>query len=1075
MHRKITSLCICAGIAVLSVFVIIRGGEGRAGGTESYTVTLRHYGVDAEEMERSVAVPLEDALSAVPGLRDMESSSENSSVRVFVRFDGRGQDTYGALREAVQGVYETLPSSVQRPEIRSSDNSRIPLWTAAVTGKGTLREGENTGAIALLLERIVKPRLESLEGVGEVEISGAGLPEISVALDSRRAAPSGLSPRQAAVFLGMNDVLLPGGVLEGDGREILLTCDSRYGDRRALEEALVPLGGGGTLGLGTLAAVREQEREPDSVSRLNGRKTVTVSIMKGPGADAGRLSRRVGKELEAFGDLPLEFQVLSDRGKEESDAFRSVLGAALEGALAAALVAALMACGGPGGFNGPDGPGRRLFPALFCALSVPFVCLVSAALLCLRGFAVDRGLLAGLSAGIGAAVDAVIISLWKFRRCRDLGEGRAALNAIKIPLISGSITTVAALVPLAAGNSSASSASAGIGSLALGIGAVTLVSLVFSLTLLPPLLLWGTGGGPCRKRAKASAYKLILIGKQQKTKIFNRKVEKVEKVFVSKSLFRTFFFDFFDFAVPFLHKLCSFADRLCRRFLARSLRFCVRRPAAVLLSALFVVLCGVVSLAAAGADTEAGGPEDSIYVHVEFEGGLRQEETDLLLRGFAERLALPGIRNVETSARIASGSALIAFDPARIGGDRVREMIRETTIPGAFVYLPETSSGERVWEIRIQGDDGGRCQELAREAAGICAEIPQVTETVLNFKDGSPRLIVIPDRRRLAGAGVRFREMGDALRRAVYGPVAYKKTGRNGEIDVRVRDGKAPSRSEITGVLVPPPDRGNPLRLDSLAEFREGREPSAIRRGNRRRSASISVRTRPADPRRIREQIMPYLERIDLPPGYTLEFDSEAIRAARSVSGRAGYFLLALIFCYMVIAAVNESFVVPLVVLAPVLPSLALPAFFLAAAGRPLGMQAACALIAVSGLAVNASVLTAEGVVPCVEAGRSLSGRRLPGRSLWSAGRMYRAIREVFPLLLLTCGTTIAGALPLLFLREGTNRFLRTMSLVTVLGVAASFIFSICLVPVTAGLLIGKNRLGIPDTLRSGQVPPVRD
>jgi multidrug efflux pump subunit AcrB len=1039
MNRKIASLCICFGIAVLSVFVIVRDGEaGLDGGMESCMVTLRHYGVDAEEMERSIAVPLEDALSSVPGLRDMESSSENSAVRIFARFDGKARDTYGAVREAVQGVYETLPPSVQRPEIRGSDNSRIPLWTAAVTlapsvsGNGGPPEDDNTGAIALLLERIVKPRLESLEEVGEVEISGAGLPEIMVALDSRKAAAVDLSPQRAASILGMNDVLLPGGTLEDGGREILLTCDGRYEDRGALEDALVPPGGGGALRLGTLAGVYEREREPDSVSSLNGRKTVILSVMKGPGADAGRLSRRIGRELEKFGDLPLRFQVLSDRGKEEAAAFRSVLGAAAAGALAAALIAALMACGS-------GGHSRRLFPALFCALSVPFICLVSAALLRLRGLAVDRGLLAGLSTGIGAAVDAVIISSWKFRRCRSPAEGKAALQTIRVPLISGSITTVAALVPLAVGGTSGVSAPAGVGSLALGIGAVTLVSLVFSLTLLPPLLLWRTdgegaacsSGPPKRRRDRRPAGR-----------------------FAGGPL------------AECLRRAGRLADRFCRRFLARNVRLCLRCPAAVLFTALFIFLCGVVSLVIAGVDMETAIPEDSIYIHVEFEGGLRREEADTLLRKFSEGLAIPGLRNVETSAKTASGSVLISFDPAVIRGDRMRELVRETVIPGAFMYFPENSPAERIWEIRIHGDDSGRCRELAREAAAICAGLPPVTETVLNFRDGSPRLAVVPDRQRLAGAGLRFSEMGDALRRAVYGPVSYKKTGRNGEIDVRVRAGEtAPlSRAETVGVPVPLPGReegenGLSLRLDSLAEFREGREPSGIRRGNRRRSASISLRTGPADPRRIREQVMPHLEGIDLPPGYTLEFDPEAVQAAQSVSGRTGYFLLALLFCYMLVAAVNESLVIPLVVLSPVPPSLALPAFFLAAAGKPLGMQAACALIAVSGIAVNASVLTAEGIVPSVKAG--------------GAGKMYRVLRETFPLLLLTCGTTVAGALPLLFLREGSNRFLRAISLVTVLGVSASFIFSTSLVPVMAKLLIRKNK--VPDMPMSGQVPPVRD
>ncbi|MDR1574542.1 MAG: efflux RND transporter permease subunit [Treponema sp.] len=1019
LGRKKASLCILSGICAVSLCVILYSDGQKKSGGGSYSVSIRHYGVDAREMERSAAIPLEDALSAIPGLRSVQSSSENSLARVFARFSRNSRGQYEAVREAVQRVYETLPSSAQRPEIQSSDNSRIPVWSAAVFNYASAKNDPASGIgtdTAPLLERIVKPRLESLEGAGEALISGVGLREIIIALDQEKAAAFGIDPSVIAAALGMNDALFSGGTLRYGGREIIVSVDGRYdqvsdnGDDRvtsnlaALGEALIPLGDGRTAALSEIADVYEQERQPDTLSRLNGKKAAVISLMGSSGADLRKLSRDIQKELASL-SLPLEFTVLSDRGAEEAAAFRSVFIAALQGAFMVALISFLLNRGKSK--RSPPGLNRA---GAFCALAIPAICVVSAALLAMSGLPPDRFVLAGLAAGIGSAVDPVILCAEKLRKSRTYGEARSALAQVRGPLVAGAATTAAALLPLGVMDFKA-------GIIARAISAVTLTAMALSLSLLPPLLLWDLESPALNRKTFLPRFTPCL-----------------SRCYAPSLPFRIFFI-----------KLFRRLSRKTCRFLAANSGLCVRRPALVLLAVMIISAGGVFALFIRGADSGTSGSENSLYAQVEFEGGLLAEETDRLLAEYGETLAgKEGITYVQTGAKTGSGNLLVSFDPKRLSADRAGELVRSITIPGAFVFLSENPAAGRYWEIKIFGDDGEKCRELAEELARSSAALPLVRERILNFKAGGKKLTLLPDRERLAETGISFYRVADMARRGVHGPVAYKRVGPQGEIDVRVRSGtRAPSRAETLELLVSAEGQeARNLPLDSLTRIRESVEPAGIRREDRRRMASVTLGTKAMDPRRVKKEMTPLFGKIELPPGYSIEFDPEAIRRAEALSGTCLSLLLALTFCYMVIASVNESFVTPLAVLSAVPPSLALPALCLALSGRPLDLAAACAFVAVSGMTVNAAVLCAGGM------------RRFPrSGDREQTLSLYRLLRRKMPALLATAGTTIAGALPFLLLREQANDMVRTLSLVCALGVAASCIFAISVVPAVSLIL----------------------
>jgi len=984
LERKKMSLCILAGICAVSLFVIINSGDKikeNSGG--SFVIKIKHYGIDAAEMERSVTVPLEDALYSIPGIQSIQSSSENSLSSVFVRFKNersRGaKGRYEAVRDAAQRIYETLPSSAQRPEILSSNNSRIPVWSAAFLNNNSPEDNFLTAGI---LEKTVKPRLESLEGAGEVLVSGSGLKEIYIIFDQEKTGILGLEPSEAALFLAMNDSIFSGGTLTQGSREIIVTVDGRY---PSLEKALIPIGDNKFIELSEIAQLKEQEREPDSLSRLNGKKTASIAIMGQNDADLRKLSAEIKKELAALREQELrnyEFIVLSDLGAEEAAAFRSVLNAAVLGAMMAAVISFLL------------NRNNSLFSGgFFCALAIPLICLISAAILYANGFSLDRLLLTGIAAGVGTAIDAVILCSERLRKCRDYKSASESLSSLKGPLIAGGATTIAALIPLSVIEDS------GVRIIAVSIAVVTVTALVLSLTILPPLLLWELKNG--RK---------------------NQPVKMPESI----------------------NKYLNLISHNSCKALAAVIRFCVKYPAVVLAAGIAVAVTAVFMLFAKGADTGGFSSEDSVFGQVEFEGGLLAEETDRHLAGFSEKLLqTQGIKNAETSARTGSGSLLISFDPKRIKPHQVREIAKKIYIPGGFIFFHENSIKERYWEIIIYGDEDKKCREIAEELALLCAGNSMIRERVLNFKEGSKKLILKPDREIFAESGIGFSNAANRLRLGVYGPVVYKRTesDMSGETDVRIKTGTGvmrQSREDVmkTLVLSKNENYSSSFYIDSLMNVKEEKEPSSIRRDNRRRSASVTISTLPMDPRRVKKELAAIFKKLDLPPGYSIDFDPEAVRQSESLSATVLSLVLAVIFCYMIIAAINESFAVPLFVLSAVPVSLAIPAIFLVLSGSAYNSAVACAFIAVSGMTVNAAILCVDGI-------KSRMKERKENLTLY----VYLAIRKKIPALLSTTGTTVAGALPFLFLTEGANTLIRTLSLVGAIGVACSCLCSVTIIP----------------------------
>jgi multidrug efflux pump subunit AcrB len=408
------------GVAAVIVALLPSAEWGQApdGSQARWDVIVEHFGIDADEIERSVTVPLESEMARLPGIAALRSVSKFGKSRVTAELAGdvdRGA-FFLALSDAVDRVEADLPPSSQKPRIVSSGGP-APSFIVALDRLG------RPGDFRDWLERTVKPSLERRTGVGEVEVGGGRTQEVHVVVDEDRTAAAGASLDDVARALQTQDVLLPAGTWRGTA-DRAVSLRGRLPDLSAMAAVPVPLKTG-TVPLGNLARVSYAEREPESMSRLDGEERAVLMAHAAGTANLIAFSRQMRAavtELEAQG---ISAKIILDEGRVLESALRETLVALIEGLAAVLAVLPLIL------------PSWRMFAGLAV---VPLSLVATVAVLGLAGIPVDSFVLAGFTAGFGTVLDFALLV------CRT---PNTRLQPLLSALLSALVTTLLFLAPLA--------------------------------------------------------------------------------------------------------------------------------------------------------------------------------------------------------------------------------------------------------------------------------------------------------------------------------------------------------------------------------------------------------------------------------------------------------------------------------------------------------------------------------------------------------------------------------------------------------------------------------------------------
>jgi HAE1 family hydrophobic/amphiphilic exporter-1 len=483
------------------------------------TIRTIYPGAAAREASRFVAEPIEEALAATPGLVEIRSVSRNGEVTTTARF-AWGTDmgvTVLGVRERLDNARARLPETAERPTLLTSDPGQRPIAVLGVTGRGDLR------STARLAEEVLARRLEQLDGVASVAVTGAPEDEIRIELDPERLRGLGLTTADVVAAVRDANVSAPGGTIRRGQFRFSVRALTELG--RLEEFADVPVGSAtrpGLVRLRDLGTVTLASAEPLALVRLDGAAGIGLVVYK----DAGANTVAVTRDLEAAAtDLGREFPQISLRlvaaqARFVTDALANLTQEIVLGGALSLLVILIFL-----------GDWRA---ALAIGLIVPLAVLVSLTALQLLGVTINVLSLGGLALGVGLLVDNAIVVSEATSRHREEGKSRleaAGLAATEVsgPLLAGTLTTVLVFGPIVFVRGLAAAL---FRDLSISVVMSLAASLVLALTLMPVMLAGSAArrfGGAKEIGRPGSGTPSILLARSALTRLGRRLAEWYER------------------------------------------------------------------------------------------------------------------------------------------------------------------------------------------------------------------------------------------------------------------------------------------------------------------------------------------------------------------------------------------------------------------------------------------------------------------------------------------------------------------------------------------------------------------
>jgi len=402
---------------------------------------VRYPGASAEAVEREVIKPIEEAVNSVAGVKRIMSRAGEGQGTLSAEF-GLDADMSRALQEVrdkVSALQAAFPKDVRPPLIaRWNNDNAQPLVNFALLSSA--RSGRE---LSLLAEQTVSRRLQRVEGVARVEMSGLATREVRVDLDPARLRAYGVTPAEIATALREANADQPIGLISSPLQDALLRVEGRVREPRHFEDVVVARRGGLALRLADLGTLVEREREADSVARINGQRSINFNVFKQQDANIVTTGDGVNAALEALRkQLPPDVQLVtiyssSDWVKGSLTGLKHTL---IEGALLTVAIVFLFL--------------HSWRSTVITGLTLPIAVVSSFIAVYLFGFTLNVMTMMALSLCIGLLIDDAIVVRENIVRHIGMGKdhptaARDGTDEIGLAVMATTFALCAVFVPVA--------------------------------------------------------------------------------------------------------------------------------------------------------------------------------------------------------------------------------------------------------------------------------------------------------------------------------------------------------------------------------------------------------------------------------------------------------------------------------------------------------------------------------------------------------------------------------------------------------------------------------------------------
>jgi HAE1 family hydrophobic/amphiphilic exporter-1 len=402
------------------------------------TVTAVYPGADPETIESRVVDKLEEAISAVSGIKTLRSTSMENVGLVFVQFELERKADQAAqdVRDKVSAALKNLPSDLEPPLVERLDIGAAPVISIALAGDMPKRD------LTDIAKNTVKQRLQAINGVGTVDIIGGQEREFHVWIDPQRLDSFGLAPGDVAQAVASQNVEIPGGRLDSGALELSIKTRGQVHSAAELGNIIITAAGGAPVRIRDVARVEDGEQERRSYATFSGKSSVTMVVRKQSGSNTVDVAHKVKAALVKLrAQYPkVEMKIASDNSLFTERAIDDVKFDLLFGALLAILIIMFFL--------------HDWRATLISATALPVSVISTFAFIYFMGYTLNMMTMLALSLSIGILIDDAIVVIENIHRHLEMGKSpmKAAGEAtaeIGLAVMATTASILAVFVPVA--------------------------------------------------------------------------------------------------------------------------------------------------------------------------------------------------------------------------------------------------------------------------------------------------------------------------------------------------------------------------------------------------------------------------------------------------------------------------------------------------------------------------------------------------------------------------------------------------------------------------------------------------
>jgi hydrophobe/amphiphile efflux-1 (HAE1) family protein len=956
------------------------------------SISVTWEGAAPEAVEHDVVEQIEEAVVQVEGVRTITSSARQGLATVTVELD-LSRDVDLAMQDVqakVSQAQQRLPRDIDPPVVSKTNPEDQPILWVGLSGPFPRQLLGDTARY------LVKEKLQTVPGVGEVTMGGFLERNVRLWLDADRLDAQGLAVTDVVAALQREHVELPAGRIEAEGREISVRVLGEALDLATLRRIVVRDVGGAPVYLEDVALVEDGFEDVRRVARVNGEPAQGLGIRKQRGSNAVAVARGVRAALDELRPalpegMQLGINFDSTRFIEESVE-------EIEFELALSVVLTGLVCWL---FLG------SLSSTLNVVLAIPMSLLGTVAVIYFLGFTLNTFTLLALALSVGIVVDDAIMVLENIFRHAEGGKDRVraareGTAEITFAALAATLAVIAIFVPVVFMK-----------------GVVGKFFLQFGVTLSLAVLL--------------SYVEAVSLAPARCSQILSTSREARGRVGRA-------------------------ADRLFDRLAAGygwSLARALRRPGLVLVLAVVVFAASLGVFRRLKSEFVPSQDQSRLLVRMQTSVGSDLAETDRVFRR-AEAFLLSRPEVVRVFGTVGGGAGGAAavnagtlFATLTEPGERMSQaefaalLRRElNSYPGVRAVVQDLSqqgfTAQRGFpvEFSVQGPAWDELVGLsARIMDGVRAS-GTVVDLDSNYDVGMPELAVTPDRARCADAGVSVNDVATTINTLVGGLRVGKYSAGGRRIDVRAKllAGQR-SRPEDISRLHVRSRSGELVPLSTLVTFQERPALQAVTRRDRERAITVYANVAPGHSQSEAIAAVEGLSR-DLPPGYRVVLGGASVAFRESMSGLAFALLLGIGVAYMILVSQFNSLLHPLTVLTILPLSVAGAAFALLVGGYSLNIFSMIGLLLLMGIVKKNSIILVD-----------YANQLREGEGLGARDAMLRAGPVRLRPILMTSMATLMAAIPAALALGPGGEIRAPMAVAVIGGLIVSTTLSLLVVP----------------------------